>query len=72
MKQLAPAPPLSEWLDDVSNDDTIFTTLPTFVNPKEYDENNHQRSWDLLASDNKKVLKLKFSLQNTREARQSA
>ncbi|MCH2648932.1 MAG: PD-(D/E)XK nuclease family protein [Candidatus Poseidoniaceae archaeon] len=56
----SPSPPLSEWLDDVSNDDTIFTTLPTFVNPKEYDEDNHQRSWDLLASDNKKVLKLRI------------
>ena len=30
------------------------------MNPKEYDENNHQRSWDLLASDNKKALKLRI------------
>ena len=56
----SPSPPLSEWLDDVSEDESIFTTLPTFVDPEEYDENNRQRSWDLLTSDNKKALKLRI------------
>ncbi|MED5308636.1 MAG: hypothetical protein VYA95_04735, partial [Candidatus Thermoplasmatota archaeon] len=56
----SPSPPLSEWLDDVSEDESIFTTLPTFVEPEEYDENNRQRSWNLLTSDNKKALKLRI------------
>ena len=55
-----PSPPLAEWLDDTISDETVFSTVPTFINSEYYDNENLQRTWDLIEIESKSALKLRI------------
>jgi hypothetical protein len=56
----SPSPPLAEWLEEVIEDESIFSEVPDIVGGKNYDNNNHLRPWDLLETGTKKALKLRI------------
>ena len=62
-----PSPPLAEWFEEISDNRSVFTEIPDFVNGHSFNQTNPNRAWDLLEQNNIKTLSLRvFSIENSK------